>query len=131
MVCLDTCFIIDLLKGNEKIKLLKQEFDKTSESITVSSPSLIELMKGLRIGNPSENEEEKINNLISSLSILNLDKKSAMLSGEIEAYLIKKGQLIDLEDLMIASICICNHEKLITRNEKHFKRIKNLEIETY
>lgn len=39
--------------------------------------------------------------------------------------------MIDLEDIMIAAIAITNNEKLITRNEKHFRRIKGLEVEGY
>jgi len=131
MVCLDTTFLVDLIRGNEKVRSLKDNIDKGSEAVTIATPSIIELIKGLKIGNMRENEEEKINVLVSSLNILNLDKDSAILSGRIEGELIKKGDMIDLEDIMIAAISITNNEKLITRNEKHFKKIKGLEIEVY
>jgi len=131
MVCLDTSFTVDLIRGKEEVRYLKEQIDMGSEPVTMASPSIIELVKGLRIGNPKEDEEEKINKLISSLVILDLNKQSAILSGEIEADLIKKGEKIDLEDIMIAAIAITNNERLITRNEKHFKKIKGLEIEGY
>lgn len=131
MVCLDTSFLIDLLKGKEEVRILKEEIDKNNYPVTIASPSIIELIKGLKIGKVKEDEEEKINNLIFSLIVLNLDRDSAILSGEIESELIKKGELIDLEDIMIAAITITNNERLITKNEKHFSKIKNLEFEIY
>ena len=63
--------------------------------------------------------------------MLNLDKDSAILAGKIEANLIKKGEIIDLEDIMIGAIAIINDETLITRNIKHFSKIKNLKIQSY
>lgn len=131
MVCLDTSFIIDLIRGKEEVRLLKEGLDKSSESVVIPTPSVIELIKGLKIGNVSEREEEKVNELIYSLTILNLDRESAILAGNIEGDLINKGLKIDIEDVMIAAIAITNEDKLLTRNIKHFKRIKGLELEGY
>lgn len=43
----------------------------------------------------SETEKAKINELLSSLTVLPLDEKSAKEAGEIEAELMKKGITID------------------------------------
>lgn len=131
MACLDTTFLIDLLRGNEKVRLIKEKIDKSSESVTIASPSIMEIVKGLRIGNVRKDEEKRVNELVSSLTILNLDKDSAIKAGIIESDLITKGEIIDLEDIMIAAIAINNNEKLITNNLKHFSKIKELELETY
>lgn len=63
--------------------------------------------------------------------ICDFKEKDAKKAGEIEANLIKEGSIIDLEDIMIAGIAISRDEKIISRNIKHFNRIKNLKIETY
>ena len=42
---------------------------------------------------------------------------------------INKGEIIDIEDIMIGAIVIHNGERLVTRNKKHFERIRGLEIE--
>jgi len=131
MVCLETSFLIDLLRGDKKAIKVKDEIDKSSESVSIASPSVIELIKGLKIGKYRIGEEEVVYKLISSLPVLSLDKKSAIKSGHIEADLIKKGGLIDLEDIMIAAICIENKETLLTRNEKHFTKIEGLSIKSY
>lgn len=131
MVCLDTSFVVDLLRGKKEVEKIKNTLDKSSDSIVITSPTVMEIIKGLRIGKPSKNEGKKIEEFISSIPVLSFDKKSAILAGEIESDLIKKGKLIDIEDIMIAAISIINKERLITRNRKHFRRIKDLEIEGY
>lgn len=131
MVCFDTTFLIDLLRGKNGLDLLSRKFDYGSETISIASPSIIEIVRGLKFGNVNENESEKVNKLISSMNVLNLDKDSAILAGKIEANLIKKGEIIDLEDIMIGAIAIMNNETLITRNVKHFSKIKDLNIQSY
>ena len=131
MVCLDTSLIIDFLKDNEVAISTVERLDGSDEDVTMASPTIIELVRGLNSKNIREEEKEKIKEFINSFFVLNLEKQSAFLAGEIESELIKKGELIELEDIMIAAIAITNNEKLMTRNEKHFSRIKNLDFETY
>ncbi|OGJ17383.1 hypothetical protein A3K73_06190 [Candidatus Pacearchaeota archaeon RBG_13_36_9] len=97
----------------------------------MASPTIIELIRGLDSLNLRETEKDRIEDFISLVTTLSLDRKSAIKAGNIDSELIKKGEKIDIEDVMIAAIAITNNERLVTRNEKHFSRIKNLEIETY
>jgi tRNA(fMet)-specific endonuclease VapC len=131
MACLDTSIVIDFLKNNSDAISFIENLEDSKEDISIASPTIIELIRGLSSKNIREGEKEKIKELIDSFFVLNLDKQSSILAGEIESELIKTGRLIDLEDIMIAAIAIINSEKLITRNEKHFSRIKRLEIESY
>ncbi|MBI2584206.1 MAG: type II toxin-antitoxin system VapC family toxin [Candidatus Aenigmarchaeota archaeon] len=41
----------------------------------------------------------------------------------------KTGRIIDVFDVLIASICIAKDEKIITRNISDFSRIPQLKIE--
>ncbi len=134
MVCLDTSIIIDILR--EKVNLDQLELNLAENEIAkIPSPAIIEIILGLHLNsnilNIYKNEREKIDKLLSSFPILDLDKESAILAGEIEANLINMGNIIDIEDIMIGAIALHNNEKLITRNKKHFERIKGLEIEGY
>ncbi|MBI2451501.1 PIN domain-containing protein [Candidatus Pacearchaeota archaeon] len=130
MACLDTSFIIDLLKGSDSAKNLMEDFESFYETINMASPSVVELIRGAN--KPKvKNEREKIINFLSSLIVLPLDKESAILAGDIEADLINRGAIIDVEDIMIAAIAIRNNEVLITKNKKHFERIKDLKIRIY
>ena len=131
MVCLDTSFIIDVLRGNEVVKKLKDSIDIANEAISVATPTIMELVKGAYLSNKPDLEKQKILNFLSSLIALNLNKESAILAGEIEANLTQQGEIIELEDIMISAIVIANEETLITRNKKHFDKIKNLKTLTY
>ncbi len=135
MVCLDSTFVIDILKGTDKAKQLEEDIDNRGEEIFITSPAIIEIVRGLYLKSNIKNlkfeEKEKTLKLINSLSILDLDKNSAILAAKIEANLRNNGEIIDIEDIMIAAIAINNNETLVTRNKEHFERIKDLKIEIY
>ena len=131
MACLDTNFIIDFIKGKIDI----EEVNQLGEFISISSPSIVEIIRGLHLKKTlqhiKQNEEEKIENTLNSLNILQLNKESAKIAGRLQAELINKGEDIGIIDILIAAITLLNNETLITRNKKHFEKIPNLKIQTY
>ena len=134
MVCLDSSVIIDLLREKLDFAQLELKFGE-NEVAKIPSPAIIEIIRGLylssNISNIRENEKERVNKLFSSFPILDLDRDCAIKAGEIEADLINRGEIIDIEDILIAAICIKNKDSLITRNKKHFERIRGLEVVSY
>ncbi len=131
MVCLDTSFVIDILRGNKEVDSILDKFDNSEEDIYVTTPTIMEIVKGAYLKTNIHEEIIKIKEFLMSIIIFDFNEQSAFKAGEIEANLRKKGEMIDLEDIMIAAIAIHNKERLITRNKKHFERIKGLEIESY
>ncbi|MBI4162630.1 MAG: PIN domain-containing protein [Candidatus Aenigmarchaeota archaeon] len=130
MACLETTFLIDLLKGKKEIETIKNELDKTESVLAIASPSLMELWSGANFGSIPSREKEKIEMLISSLTVLSLNEKSAKEAGDIEADLIKKGLTIETEDIMVAGIARANGEKVVTR-DAHYSRIPGLKVLKY
>ena len=135
MVCLDSSIVIDILRGKESVEAIENKFDSSNEEIFIPSPVIIELIRGIylkdAIRNIKEEEKEEINNFLYSFVVLDLNKESAIKAGEIEAELRNAGEMIDLEDIMIGAITLQNNETLITRNKKHFEKIRGLKIEGY
>ena len=129
MVCLETTFLVDMLRGKRNIVELQEELEKT-EDISIAAPSVMELWRGAILSNATEKEKTKINELISSFAILPLDEKSAKEAGEIETELLKAGSKTETEDVMIAGICRANGEKLVTRDQ-HYAKISGLKIIKY
>lgn len=127
MVCLDTSFVIDFLNKGEGKEIL-ESFEQKGEEIKIPAPVITELTKGLYSKHSSKQEKEKINEFIESMSTLDLDKESSLVSGKIESDLREKGEPIEILDVLIASITISNNETLITNNEKHFSRIEDLSL---
>src|SRR3989344_638491 len=126
MACLDTNFIIDFIKGKIDI----EEGNQLGEFISISSPSIVEIIRGLHLKKTlqhiKQNEEEKIENTLNSLNILQLNKESAKIAGRLQAELINKGEDIGIIDILIAAITLRNNETLITRNLKHFHQKKSI-----
>lgn len=134
MICLDTSFLIDVILGRTIPKEYENLLDE-SDKISITSPSIMELIKGLHLSKNlkyvTQEEKNKINTIISTMNILDFDRESAILAGEIEAELNNKGELIDIMDVMIGAIAKHNNETLLTKNKKHFEKIKGLKIESY
>ena len=116
MACLETTFLVDLLRGKSGVRGIMEELDEHEEILAVTTPSIMELWLGACIADASKNEKDKINELIKSLEILPLDEESAKEAGEIEAELTRKRQTIETEDIMIAAIAKVNGEKIVTRD---------------
>ena len=131
MVCLDTSFIIDLLKGRNDVKDIMNRLERGSEAVSVTSPTIMELVTGTNLSSRISEEKERIIGFLSGLLTLDFDKKSAFIAGDIEADLLKRGERIETEDIMIGAIVKKNNEVLLTGNRKHFERIKDLKIESY
>ena len=130
MVCLETTFLIDILRGKSGVIEIQKELDNIESSFTVAAPTIMELWTGADLGKSSEKEKTRINELISSYTILHLDEKSAKEAGEIEADLIRRGEKIETPDIMIAAIAKVNGEKLVTR-DGHYAKIPGLKLLKY
>ena len=130
MACLDTSFLIDLLKGKPQVIELKEELDKNEKALSIPAPVVMELWLGASLARIPAKEKEKVNDILQSMQILSLDEKSAKEAAEIESELTKRGLNIETEDIMIAAIAKANGEKLVT-SDNHFARIAGLRLLKY
>ena len=129
---LDTSFLVDFIRGRDiKTKEKSEELDKKFVIKAISTITLMELWKGAMQSINSDNEKIKISELLDSLFVYPFNEDDAKKAGEIEAMLRRNGDIIDIEDVMIAATAIVRNEPLITRNVKHFSKIKGLEVISY
>lgn len=128
MVCLETSFLVDVLRGNKDCEALLDSF---SDEVYLVSPSLMEVVSGAELGSDPLEERQKIRELVTSFPVLDLDADSALLAGELEAYLVLSGQIVPPVDIMIGAIAKQHGEAIVTRNTKHFERIPGLEVRGY
>jgi predicted nucleic acid-binding protein len=131
MTLLDTTFLIDLMKGKQEAVEKLKKMESEMIPIFVSTPTIFELWTGIMATQKSDKEKQKVIEVLSSINNLDLDLESAKVAGEINGTLLKKGEMIDPEDCMIAGIAKTNNESILTRNTQHFGRIKGIKIETY
>lgn len=126
----DTTFLIDLLKNRPEAVRKAVELDIKKESVFTTTITVFELWQGV-LDLQSKEALDKIHILLDSLGLVSFDLESAKFGGLIHAKLRREGQSIDPEDSMIAGICLKTNQTLLTKNTKHFSRIRELKIESY
>lgn len=126
MACLDTTFIIDLLRNNsnalEKLKSL------SGEPICTTAISVAELYRGAWMSNNRERETAKIRKILDNMKVISFDNSSAGVYAELYCQL--KPNPINEYDLLIASMTISNDETLLTR-DADFRRITKLSCDSW
>ncbi len=132
MLCFDSDFIIDFLRGEnaaiEKVKSLEKE---GIELVTTAINSLEVFVGILVIDSPKNRRVIQTKEFLESLVELPFDKDASEKAAIILNSLKKKGNPIGLKDTLIAAIAIMNDIPLLTRNVKHFEKIKELKIKTW
>lgn len=125
---LDTNICIYFLKGQSNIdKKLKSV---GVENCFISEITVAELKFGAENSVQKEKNRKVIENFIDSIQILPIISCLDTYAKE-KARLRKKGLTIDEFDLLIGSSSIENNMVLVTRNVKHFSRLKNCTIENW
>ncbi|MBI2666777.1 type II toxin-antitoxin system VapC family toxin [Candidatus Woesearchaeota archaeon] len=127
---LDTSFLIDLMKNKQAALTKAQSLEYASFPVRTTTITVFELWQGLE-DLQDEQKRTTLEHFLSGIGLLGFDLESAKQAGKIHAELRRKGEIIDAEDSMIAGIAQQHNEAVLTRNVKHFERIRGLKIEKY
>lgn len=130
MIALDSTALIDIYKGDFGLVKVLENFE---EDLLTTIVNYQEIIFGLNPENKKYMEEDYFyENLFKNLNVLNLSKESIKEASSIFWDLSANGDVIGVADCIIAGICLSNGvKKIITKNKKHFERIKGLEIISY
>ncbi len=127
----DTSFVIDLMYATPEAVKKFNDLQQDKERLFTTSVTIFELWAGISQSDRPEQEKKRAIRILESQTILDLNQESAKKAGMISGTLSNEGKKIDSEDCMIAGIAKYYGEKVLTRNVKHFSRIKDLKIVTY
>lgn len=130
MICLDSDFIIDFLKGKPSAVKFAQEH---SDSFVTTEINVFEIFLGVFnkqfIG---ERERKFAEEFFDSIPKLPFGKNCGKLSAKLISNLIKSGKTISQNDVLIASILLENNvDSIVTGNSKHFSEIKGIKVISY
>ncbi len=126
-----------LLDSDVIINHLKNKSDYLSSIISISKEDLFmsvinwsEIIYGIRKSKNPIKSNKQFNSFIFDLNIkiIDLDLKVADKFVNLKIDLEGKGTRLEDFDLIISSTAIVNSLTLITRNAKHFSRIKELQL---
>lgn len=131
MVCLDTDFIIALLRAQSEAVKKAEELERRKERNTTTPISAFELYIGAYLSKKSQENLKLVTDFLENVDILNFDLLAAEIAGKIEAELERTGRPIGIRDSMVAGIALRHEQKIITRNIKHFNQIPNISYESW
>lgn len=118
MMLLDTSVLVEHFRKKDKTSTFFYHLAERHDEFAISAITHYEILIG-----SNELQSPFWESLFGTLTILPFDIPCSTAAVKIYKSLKAKGLLIDLADLAIA------HEiSLCTLNEKHFKRVENLEL---
>ena len=123
----DTDILIDLLRKRDyAVSLIKRLEDEVE--LATSAINAFELYRGAYKSQNQEKNLASVKGLLNSLRMLNTDEDSMEIAGKITASLERDGNMVDIRDLLIASIALVNSFGVLTNNVRHFNRIRHLRV---
>ena len=114
-ICVDSDVLIELVYGDKEIVEFIQRTDAEWHTTTINL---------FEIWSERKEKQQNIENLIQGLRKQDFDEACALKAGEIRKQLKEKGELLEIRDIFIGSVCIKNNLELLTNNKKHFERLK-------
>ena len=129
MYLIDTDIIVFSLKQNEAVQARFKEEESVPKAISVITYG--ELLYGARVSQQHEKNLAIIRRLPDIFSVIGIGIPVIEAFAELKRSLEENGQGLDDMDLLIAATALSLNYKLVTNNERHFSRIKGLEIENW
>lgn len=132
MYVLDTNAVSEPIKSPPNAIFMHTLATKRPELLYMTSITVMELRFGAMKRKDAERFWKRIEaEAISKYAILDFGEPEAILAADLTLSLTKRGELIGFEDTMIASVALSHGFTVVTRNEKHFRRIPELRIENW
>mgnify|MGYP001593450345 FL=1 len=130
MIGLDTSAIIDIFKGDEKIKNF---LETNKEPLASTIINYLELFFGINTENPKHIAEGKYyDEFFKGLYSIGLSSEACKEASKIFWALKKEGRVIEQFDCIAAACFLTSGiTKMLTRNPEHFGRIKQLSVISY
>jgi tRNA(fMet)-specific endonuclease VapC len=127
---LDTCVVIDLVRGNQDI--IRKLKSKSPATVFISTITEFELRFGL-VQNPrlKSRSKEVVQAFLSEANILPFRSDESQIAAKLRYELKLKGTPIGAYDVLIAAAALTNDFIFVTSNEKEFNRIEALKIENW
>lgn len=135
MILFDTTFLIDLVSSDAGALEKSEDVDERGDIPAISVISVHEYLLGVQLeyhGRSRLNGKiESARRDLSGFKALPLNLGMAQLSSRLHANAIKKGRLMEMNDIYIAATALYYGVELISWNVKHFEQIGGLHLGTY
>ena len=131
MVCLDTSFLIDFLRGNPAAEKLLLYYEERYEPLTTTPVNAAELFDGAFSPRGKKGEVAKVRGMLERLELLEISTEVCEKYGRLVNELRSKGVPIGDLDTLIASAAMVHRQILVTRDKSHFGKVAGLVVESW
>lgn len=125
MYCLDSDFLIEVLRGSERARPLMEKL-VSDGSLFTSAITAFEITDV-----PQPIQREKALALLLTTEILPVEGSTAMAASGLSQKLARQGEPVPRSDLLIAATCLLKDLTLVTRKTRHFGRVPRLRMRTW
>ena len=131
MVCLDTAFLVDLVRARPEAEKKLQHYLENDERITTTPVNAAELYDGAYSTKSRKREAERVGGLLEHLELLEISLQVCEKYGRLINDLKVRGSPIGDLDTLVASTALVHRQILLTRNKAHFEKVPGLIVETW
>ena len=131
MVCLDTSFLVALIRREDAAERKLEALLSRGERLCTTPITVCELFKGVYRSSRRLLEAEKVRGLLGYLEVLDFSVDSCERYGKLVEVDPVKGSPIGDMDAMIAAIALTHNESLLTSNLRRFERVPGLLVDSW
>jgi tRNA(fMet)-specific endonuclease VapC len=131
LVCVDTSFLIALLRRNQDAEEKLESYLQDGEVISTTPICACELFAGAHKSKKRELEIKKVREFLSRMELLDFSIHTCERFGRLRGELESRGTIVGDFDIMIAAIALAHNQTVLTRDVEHFQRISGLVVETW
>ncbi len=101
------------------------------DPVAISAITVMQLYHGVSRAAVPAAEADRIEGALKGIATYDLTREIAMVAGQIDGELVARGEGIDPADVIIGATALRRNEPVVTRNARHFSRLKGLRLVAY
>jgi tRNA(fMet)-specific endonuclease VapC len=131
MPALDTCFVIDFLRGDPGAIAVMRLLQQGTRPLGISPHVEYELYAGIGRSNQPDAAKQRVEAFLAELVRFPFTPEAARMAGLLDARLAAQGVRLPVMDLLIGCSALHAGEPVVTRDASPFRRIEGLEVLVY
>jgi predicted nucleic acid-binding protein len=125
-VILDSCFLVDLMAGDEAAVAKLDELVAEGRQLSVSTLSVTEVERGL-----TARERERFDAVVEDVDVVAYERAMAHRAASVLRSLDDEGAPVGAVDAMVAATALERDGAVVTRNVAEFRRVDGVRVVPY